>query len=95
MQSPAGSRSSTTAKPRRSSECAPATLFVLFAAHRVPRRRAIAGVHGDRRSALAPSISYLSEDFRPFRIDVVYLPGQPAPIKPLIAQLTFIRSKTH
>ncbi len=37
----------------------------------------------------------LSEDFRPFRIDVVYLPAQPAPIKPLIAQLTFIRSKTH
>jgi hypothetical protein len=37
----------------------------------------------------------LSEDFRPFRIDVDYLPAQPAPIKPLIAQLTFIRSKTH
>jgi hypothetical protein len=37
----------------------------------------------------------LSEDFHPFRIDVVYLPARPAPIKPLIAQLTFIRSKTH
>ena len=25
----------------------------------------------------------------------IYLPAQPAPIKPLIAQLSFIRSKTH
>lgn len=37
----------------------------------------------------------LSEDFRPFRIDVDYVSAQPAPIKPLIAHLTFIRSKTH
>jgi len=34
-------------------------------------------------------------DFRPFRLDVEYLPAQPAPIKPLIAELSFIRSKTH
>ena len=37
----------------------------------------------------------LSAEFRPFRIDVDYLASQPAPIKPLIAQLSFIRSKTH
>jgi hypothetical protein len=37
----------------------------------------------------------LSEDFHPFRIDVDYLSARPAPIKPLIAQLSFIRSKTH
>jgi len=37
----------------------------------------------------------LSGEFRPFRVDVDYLPSQPVPIKPLIAQLSFIRSKTH
>jgi len=37
----------------------------------------------------------LSEDFHPFRVDVDYLTARPAPIKPLIAQLSFIRSKTH
>ena len=37
----------------------------------------------------------LATDFRPFRIDVDYLPSQPAPIKPLITQLSFIRSKAH
>jgi len=37
----------------------------------------------------------LATDLRPFRIEVDYLPSQPAPIKPLIAQLSFIRSKTH
>ncbi len=37
----------------------------------------------------------LSTEFRPFRVDVDYLLSQPAPIKPLIAQLSFIRSKTH
>ena len=37
----------------------------------------------------------LSAEFRPFRVDVDYLLSQPAPIKPLIAQLSFIRSKTH
>jgi len=34
-------------------------------------------------------------DFKPFRIEVDYLPSQPAPIKPLIAELSFIRSKVH
>jgi hypothetical protein len=37
----------------------------------------------------------LSADFHPFRVDVDYLPSRDAPIKPLIAQLSFIRSKTH
>jgi hypothetical protein len=37
----------------------------------------------------------LATDLRPFRIDVDYLPSEPTPIKPLIAQLSFIRSKTH
>ena len=37
----------------------------------------------------------VSQSFRPFRIDVDYLPAQPAPVKPLIEQLSFIRSKTH
>lgn len=37
----------------------------------------------------------LSADFHPFRVDVDYLPSRPAPIKPLIAHLSFIRSKTH
>ncbi len=32
---------------------------------------------------------------RPFRLDVDFLPAQPAPVKPLIADLSFIRSKTH
>jgi hypothetical protein len=33
--------------------------------------------------------------FRPFRLDVDYLPATPAPIRPLIESLSFIRSKTH
>jgi len=33
--------------------------------------------------------------FRPFRLDVEYFPAQPASVKPLIAELSFIRSKTH
>lgn len=37
----------------------------------------------------------LLAEFRPFRVDVDYLRSQPAPIKPLIAQLSFIRSKAH
>jgi len=36
-----------------------------------------------------------SDGFRPFRLDVDYLPAQPALVKPLIGQLSFIRSKTH
>jgi hypothetical protein len=35
------------------------------------------------------------DGFRPFRIDVDYLSAQPAPIKPLLEDLSFIRSKTH
>jgi hypothetical protein len=35
------------------------------------------------------------DGFRPFRLDVDYLPAQPALVKPLIGQLSFIRSKTH
>jgi EVE domain len=31
----------------------------------------------------------------PFRLDVDYVPATPAPIKPLIESLSFIRSKTH
>jgi hypothetical protein len=34
-------------------------------------------------------------DFRPFRLHVDYLPATPAPVKPLIETLSFIRSKTH
>jgi hypothetical protein len=35
------------------------------------------------------------DGFRPFRLDVDYLPAEPAPIKPLLEDLSFIRSKTH
>jgi hypothetical protein len=34
-------------------------------------------------------------DLHPFRIDVDYLPAAPAPIRPLIESLSFLRSKTH
>jgi predicted RNA-binding protein len=37
----------------------------------------------------------MSADFKPFRVDVRYLKCQEAPIRPLIEQLTFIKSKTH
>jgi EVE domain len=37
----------------------------------------------------------LAEGFAPFRLGVDYLPAQDAPIKPLIDELSFIRSKTH
>jgi hypothetical protein len=33
--------------------------------------------------------------FRPFRIAVDYLPASAAPIRPLLDQLSFIRTKTH
>jgi len=32
---------------------------------------------------------------RPFRLAVDYLPAAPAPIRPLLESLTFIKSKTH
>jgi len=34
-------------------------------------------------------------EFRPFRLDVDWLPATPAPIRPLLESLSFIRSKTH
>ena len=37
----------------------------------------------------------VSDTFQPFRVDVDFLPSHPAPIKPLIEQLSFIRNKTH
>jgi hypothetical protein len=37
----------------------------------------------------------LADDLRPFRSDVDYLASQPASIKPLIEQLSFIGSKTY
>ena len=37
----------------------------------------------------------MTEDFRPYRIDVRFLKAKEAPIKPLIDALSFIKSKTH
>jgi hypothetical protein len=37
----------------------------------------------------------VDDSFRPFRLDVEYLSAQPAPVRPLIAELSFIRSKEH
>jgi hypothetical protein len=34
-------------------------------------------------------------DFQPFRLDVDFLPAQTAPVRPLIDDLSFIRSKQH
>jgi hypothetical protein len=34
-------------------------------------------------------------DFHPFRLDVDFLPAQTAPVRPLIDDLSFIRSKKH
>jgi hypothetical protein len=36
-----------------------------------------------------------SDGSRPFRLAVEYVPATPAPIRPLLPSLTFIRSKTH
>ena len=35
------------------------------------------------------------DGFRPFRLDVEFLEAAPAPVKPLVEELSFIRSKTH
>ena len=35
------------------------------------------------------------DGFLPFRLDVEYFPATPAPIRPLIEALSFIRSKAH
>jgi hypothetical protein len=37
----------------------------------------------------------MSADFRPYRRDVEYLPGQPASILPLLAQMEFSRGKRN
>ena len=37
----------------------------------------------------------MSPDFKPFRVDVRFVRCKEAPIKPLIEQLSFIKSKTH
>ena len=37
----------------------------------------------------------MTEDFKPYRVDVRFLKAKEAPIKPLIDALSFIKSKTH
>jgi hypothetical protein len=37
----------------------------------------------------------MSEDFKPYRVDVKFVKSKEAAIKPLIEKLSFIRSKTH
>ena len=37
----------------------------------------------------------MTEDFKPYRIDVRFLQAKEAPIKPLVEALSFIKSKTH
>jgi predicted RNA-binding protein len=37
----------------------------------------------------------LSPDFKPFRVKVKFLKARDAPIKPLVARLSFIRNKQH
>ena len=37
----------------------------------------------------------MSEDFKPYRVDVNFLKVEETPIKPLVERLSFIRSKTH
>ncbi len=37
----------------------------------------------------------MTPDFNPYRVDVGFVPVQAAPIRPLIAQLSFIKDKTH
>jgi len=37
----------------------------------------------------------MEDGFRPFRLDVDFLAAETAPVKPLLAELSFIRSKTH
>ena len=37
----------------------------------------------------------MSAEFKPYRVDVGFLPCQEAPIKPLVERLSFIKSKTH
>jgi hypothetical protein len=37
----------------------------------------------------------MSEDFKPYRVDVKFVKSKEAAIKPLIDKLSFIKSKTH
>jgi len=37
----------------------------------------------------------MSADFKPYRVDVGFMKCREAPIRPLVEQLTFIKSKTH
>lgn len=37
----------------------------------------------------------MSPDFKPYRVDVDFLPCSEAPIRPLIDRLSFIKDKTH
>lgn len=37
----------------------------------------------------------MSADFKPYRVDVSFMKCRDAPIRPLIEQLSFIKSKTH
>jgi len=37
----------------------------------------------------------MTEDFKPYRVDVRFLRAKEAPIQPLIDALSFIKSKTH
>ena len=37
----------------------------------------------------------MGPDFKPYRVDVHFLPCEEAPIRPLIDDLSFIKSKTH
>ena len=37
----------------------------------------------------------MAKDFEPYRLDVKFLKATEAPIKPLIADLSFIKDKTH
>ncbi len=37
----------------------------------------------------------MTDDFKPFRVNVTFLKATEAPIKPLIESLSFIKNKTH
>ena len=37
----------------------------------------------------------MSEDFKPYRVDVDFLASKEAPIRPLIERLSFIKDKSH
>ena len=37
----------------------------------------------------------MTDEFRPYRVDVRFMKAKEAPIKPLIEMLSFIKDKTH